>query len=147
MDKIGFFPRGAPITRGPVAGFSLLEILVVLALIGIIVSLAARYIADAYVRGQVRSTEIAIANLAGKIQSYIVDNGTTPLRLDDLLTEPAEARSWMGPYAQESELEDAWGRALVYRPRDDQAEFDLRSYGADGRPGGQGLRAADIVRP
>ena len=133
--------------RRTAAGFSLIEILVVMALIGIIIALVAKRITDATVRAQVKATQIAIDTLASKIQTYAVDIGTPPARLDDLLTAPAEATSWMGPYAQEGDLKDAWGRALVYRQDGQRGEFDLGSWGFDGKPGGAGLRAADIGRP
>lgn len=147
MDTIDCVVHRARATRRVAVGFSLIEILVVMVLIGIIITLVARRISDALVRGQQKATQIAIDNLTSKIQTYTAEIGTPPKRLDELLNRPAEATSWMGPYAIESELKDAWGRALVYRQPGEQADFDLGSYGADGKLGGEGIRAADIGRP
>ncbi len=126
-------------------GFSLIEILVVMGLIGIVIALVATRVGDAAVRGRVNATKIAIDSLAGKLETYALDNGTYPQQLADLVARPADADNWTGPYAKQKELDDPWKHPFVYRyPGDKGENFDLYSYGPDGKEGGEGLKAADI---
>jgi general secretion pathway protein G len=126
-------------------GFSLIEILVVMALIGIVIALVASRIGDGAVRGKVNATKIALDSLGGKIETYALDNGSPPDRLTDLVTKPGNADSWSGPYAKEKDLQDPWNNEFQYRrPGSEGRDFDLYSFGPDGREGGEGLKAADI---
>ena len=129
-----------------VGGFSLIEILVVMALIGIVIALVASRVGDGAVRGKVNATKIAIDSISGKIETYALDNGNPPQRLEDLINNPGgEAENWNGPYAKEKDLKDPWNRAFIYRyPGDKGGDYDLYSYGPDGKEGGEGLKAADI---
>lgn len=127
-------------------GFSLIEILVVMALIGIVIALVANRIGDGAVRGKVNATKIAIDSLGGKIETYALDNGTVPANLQDLLTKPGNADNWNGPYAKEKELKDPWQHAFVYSVPGAKSggDYDLYSLGPDGQEGGEGLKKADI---
>lgn len=132
-------------TRQPQRGFSLIEILVVMALIGIVIALVASRIGDGAVRGKVNATKIALDSLSGKIETYSLDNGDVPEQLSDLVQKPGSASNWNGPYAKEKDLKDPWNHEFVYRkPGADGRSFDLYSYGPDGQEGGDGLKAADI---
>jgi general secretion pathway protein G len=140
-------PQTSPGIAAPRAarGFSLIEILVVMGLIGIVIALVASRVGDAAVRGRVNATKIAIDSLGGKLETYALDTGTYPQQLGDLLTKPADADDWAGPYAKEADLKDPWKHPFVYRyPGDKGENFDLYSYGPDGKEGGEGLKAADI---
>lgn len=127
-------------------GFSLIEILVVMALIGIVIALVANRIGDGAVRGKVNATKIAIDSLSGKIETYALDNGAPPTRLEELLTKPGTADNWSGPYAKEKELKDPWNHPFVYVVPGSRSggDYDLYSMGPDGKEGGEGLKAADI---
>jgi len=129
-----------------VRGFSLIEILVVMALIGIVIALVASRVGDGAVRGKVNATKIAIDSISGKIETYALDNGNPPQRLEDLVNNPGgDAENWNGPYAKEKDLKDPWNRAFLYRyPGDRGGDYDLYSFGPDGKEGGEGLKAADI---
>ena len=129
-----------------VQGFSLIEILVVMALIGIVIALVASRVGDGAVRGKVNATKIAIDSVSGKIETYALDNGNPPQRLEDLINNPGgEAENWNGPYAKEKDLKDPWNHDFIYRyPGDKGGDYDLYSYGPDGKEGGEGLKAADI---
>jgi general secretion pathway protein G len=127
-------------------GFSLIEILVVMALIGIVIALVANRIGDGAVRGKVNATKIAIDSLSGKIETYALDNGGPPSRLEDLVAKPGGSDNWAGPYAKEKELKDPWNHPFVYTVPGSRSggDYDLYSMGPDGKEGGEGLKAADI---
>jgi general secretion pathway protein G len=129
------------------SGFSLIEILVVMALIGIVIALVANRIGDGAVRGKVNATKIAIDSIGGKIETYQLDNGSLPDRLEDLVNKPGSADNWSGPYAKEKELLDPWNHAFVYRKSgSEDGDYELYSLGPDGKEGGEGLKSADIRR-
>jgi general secretion pathway protein G len=126
-------------------GFSLIEILVVMALIGIVIAIVANRIGDGATRGKVQAARMSIDSLAGKLEMYALDNGGPPARLEDLLAKPGNASNWNGPYAKASELKDPWQRDFIYRvPPQKGEQFDLYSMGPDGQEGGEGLKGADI---
>ena len=138
-------PKLPAVQRRAARGFSLIEILVVMALIGIVIALVANRIGDGAVRGKVNATKIAIDSLAGKIETHALDNGSPPQRIEDLVQKPGDASNWQGPYAKEKELKDPWNHPFVYRyPGDKGGDFDLYSLGPDGKEGGEGLKGADI---
>src|SRR6188768_2061163 len=78
----------APSIASRSRGFSLIEILVVMALIGIVIALVANKVGDGAVTGKVKATKIALDTLGGKIEMYALDNGGPPSRLEDLMTKP-----------------------------------------------------------
>jgi len=131
------------------AGFTLLELLVVVAIIGLL----AAYVGPRYVsqlnKSEVTTARSQIEALARALESYRLDVGSYPpttAGLSLLRVRPANQPRWNGPYLQKDLPLDPWGNAYVYRntatpgsPRD----FDLFSYGRDGRPGGSG-DGADI---
>ena len=130
-----------------VHGFTLLELLVVMVIIGLLAS----YVGPRYF-AQVGKSEIKTAmaqmNALGKaLDQYRLDTGhypTTEQGLVALVTHPANEPRWDGPYLKKDVPPDPWGHAYVYKQPGDHAEYDLSSYGTDGEPGGTG-QAADIV--
>lgn len=127
-------------------GFTLIEILVVMALIGIVIALVANRVSEGAVKGKVQATKIAVDNLANAIQTYSLDVGNPPARLEELLSKSGNVSNWNGPYAKEKELKDPWNHPFVYKyPGTHGGDFDLYSLGPDGKEGGEGLRAADIT--
>jgi general secretion pathway protein G len=92
-------------------------------------------------------TRITLSHVVAAVQRYSLDIGHAPVRLDDLVHKPAGAAYWSGPYLEEKELLDAWGRRLVYRSPGEQREFDVLSLGGDGKPGGDGPSAEDLASP
>jgi len=121
------------------AGVTLLEIMVVLAIIALITTLAAPRIIDRFGRAKSQAARIQAENIKAALQLYYIDVGRYPTEaenLNALLESPAISSNWAGPYAQERDLVDPWGRVFLYRRTGKNGEFDLLSYGRDGQPGG-----------
>jgi general secretion pathway protein G len=125
------------------AGFSLIEILAVVALIGMVVAFAVNQIGDNAQRARWSLAKSQIQTLGANIEQYELDNGSPPQRLEDLIKAPANAPQWNGPYAKESMLKDPWQNPYVYRAPGTNGAFDLTSLGADKKPGGDS-HARDI---
>jgi len=125
------------------SGFSLIEILAVVALIGMVVAFAVNQIGDNAQRARWSLAKSQIQTLGAKIEQFELDNGSPPQRLEDLIKAPSDAAQWNGPYAKESELKDPWQNAFVYRAPGTNGAFDLTSLGADKKPGGE-KHARDI---
>jgi general secretion pathway protein G len=130
------------------AGFTLLELLVVVAIIGLL----AAYVGPKYF-SQVGKSEQSVARSQVEafnraLGAYRLDVGGFPSTeegLAALLARPAGAAKWNGPYLEKAVPPDPWGRAYQYRaPGANGADFDIVSYGKDGQPGGEG-DAADIT--
>lgn len=118
------------------SGFSLMEIIIVIVLIGAVAAFAANRIMGGSDRAKWNLAESQISTLAAKIENYELDNGAPPEQLEDLVRQPGNASGWLGPYAKESELRDPWNKPFEYRVPGENGAFDLISYGKDGRPGG-----------
>ncbi len=128
-------------------GFTLLELLVVVTIIGLL----AAYVGPKYFSQLGRSEQgIAKAQVeafARALDTYRLDVGhypTTEEGLDALLKRPANVAEWNGPYLQKAVPLDPWGRAYIYRAPGVNGDFDITSYGKDGQPGGSG-DAADVT--
>ena len=122
-------------------GFSLIEIILVVVLIGGIVAFAATRILGGGDRARVRLAEAQVQTLAEKVHQFEMDTGSLPATLDQLVVQPGGAVGWLGPYAKESELRDPWNTAFEYRAPGDGKPFDIVSYGADRKPGGDSVDA------
>jgi general secretion pathway protein G len=126
------------------SGFTLLELLVVVAIIGLLVG----YVAPRYF-GQVGKSEIATAKaqidaLEKALDQYRLDTGhypSTELGLGALVTRPANEPKWNGPYLKKAVPLDPWGKAYAYKQPGEHGDIDLVSYGKDGAPGGTGDNA------
>lgn len=128
-------------------GFTLLELLVVVAIIGLLVS----YVAPRYF-GQIGKSETATARaqidaLEKALDQYRLDTGRYPsgeAGLAALVQRPQNEPKWNGPYLRKAVPLDPWGKPYAYRMPGEKADFDLASYGKDGVPGGTG-DGADIT--
>jgi general secretion pathway protein G len=125
-------------SRRRAAGFTLLEMLAVIVLIGVIGAVVVTQVGKNVDKGKYGAGKAQLITLSQKIDNYALDNGTPPQQLQDLATRPANAPNWQGPYAKESELKDPWGHAFGYKYPGDHVNYDLIFYGQDGQPGGDG---------
>ena len=128
-------------------GFTVLELLVVMVIIGLLASyVGPRYFAQVG-KSQVKTTRAQIDALEKALDAYRIDTGhypTTEQGLAALVTQPNNETQWLGPYLLKNVPPDPWGHQYAYKQPGDHREFDLFSYGSDGRPGGEG-EASDIV--
>lgn len=120
-------------------GFSLIEILIVVALIALIAGMVANQVFGGKSRANVKLAQSGVADLSGKIENYEMDVGSLPERLEDLVKEPGNAKGWLGPYAKEGALKDPWNTPYEYRVPGDGVPFVVISYGNDKKPGGTGV--------
>lgn len=139
MTQTTAHPQTAP-SRNRLAaddGFTLLELLVVLAILGLLVSLAAppvlRYLSGA----KEHTAQVQISNLSASLDLFKLDVGrypTTEEGLSALVAAPTGVENWNGPYIKNSaSLTDPWGHPYSYRSPGENAEFDLTTQGPDGQ--------------
>jgi len=128
-------------------GFTLLELLVVVAIIGLL----AGYVGPRYF-GQIGKAEVKAARaqmdaLEKALDAYRLDVGRFPgsdLGLEALVVRPQGVAKWGGPYLKKGVPLDPWGQPYRYQSPGEHGEFDLVSLGRDGKPGGSG-EDADIT--
>ena len=133
------YPKRSP--RRAQGGFSLIEIILVVVLIGGIVAFAATRILGGGDRAKVNLAKAQVQTMAEKIQQFDMDTGNLPGSLDDLVTAPGDATGWLGPYAKAAELKDPWNHPFQYTVPGEGQAFDLLSLGKDGKPGGTSVDA------
>ena len=123
------------------AGFTLLELLVVMVIIGLL----AGYVGPKYF-SQVGKSEINVvkAQIDGfdkALDHYRLDVGHYPSTNDglaDLVSKPGNETKWSGPYLKKGVPLDPWGNPYQYRQPGEHGEYDLYSFGKDGQTGGTG---------
>ena len=136
----------APPKRPLARGFTLLELLVVVAIIGLL----AAYVGPRYF-SQVGKSEQSVARsqieaFSRALGVYRLDVGAFPSTqqgLEALRTAPEGANGWKGPYLDRAVPNDPWGRPYQYRSPGSNGDFSIESLGKDGQPGGTG-DAADV---
>jgi general secretion pathway protein G len=118
-------------------GFTLIEIMLVVIIIGTLVAMVMPRLAGRSQQARVTAAQADInANIATALKLYELDNGTFPTTeegLQALMTKPASARNWNGPYLEKKPL-DPWGREYKYKSPGEhrQMDYDLYSLGGDG---------------
>lgn len=125
-------------------GFTLLELLVVMVIIGLLAAyVGPRYFAQIG-KSEQGAAKAQIEAFAKALDTYRLDTGSYPSAdkgLNALMVKPADEPKWQGPYLQKSVPLDPWGKPYVYRPPSAGSDFDLLSYGKDGQPGGDAENA------
>jgi general secretion pathway protein G len=128
-------------------GFTLLELLVVMVIIGLLASyVGPKYFAQIG-KSEVKTARAQIDSLGKALDQYRIDTGhypTTENGLAALVTQPANETKWQGPYLQKKVPDDPWGNPYQYKMPGEHGDYDLISLGNDGAAGGTG-EAADIA--
>lgn len=138
--------RRATATRANVRGFTLLELLVVVVIIGLLAGLVAPKYFDQVGKSNTKIAHAQIVSLEKALDQYRLDVGaypTTELGLNALFVKPSTVERWQGPYLKRPAPPDPWGRPYVYKAPGDHDDYDLSSLGSDGQLGGTG-EAADV---
>ncbi len=132
------------IRRRPEQGFTLLELLVVLVVLGLLAGIVAPKYFNQLGRSETKVARAQIEGLVKALDIYRLEVGRYPSTEQGLLaliTAPTDEPRWTGPYLQKAVPQDPWGRAYVYRSPGERGDFDLLSMGKDGQPGGDGENA------
>jgi general secretion pathway protein G len=128
-------------------GFTLLELLVVMVIIGLLVGyVGPRYFSQVG-KSEVKAARAQIDALEKALDQYRIDTGHYPSQesgLPALVAKPGNEAKWEGPYLKKGVPRDPWGNAYVYKIPGEHGDYDLLSYGKDGQPGGTG-ESADIT--
>ena len=137
-----------PRRRAEEAGFTLMEMLIVLVIMGMIAAVAIPQVMKLLGSAKHKAAKIQIETLIHSLQIYEIDNGefpTTEQGLAALWSAPANASDWNGPYVRrEKQIIDPWGHKMVYAAPGQKRRYDLKSLGADNQEGGSG-DDADVV--
>ena len=129
-------------------GFTLVEILVVITIIGLIMGLVGPRVLNYLTESKAKAAKIQIESFASALDLFFLDAGRYPTSsegLGALVQRPGSISGWNGPYLKGGVVPpDPWGNVYIYRSPGQHGAYDIISYGADGQEGGSGT-AGDIT--
>jgi len=128
-------------------GFTLLELLVVIVIIGLLAGLVAPRYFDQVSKSNTKIARAQIDSLEKALDQYRLDVGSYPTTdpgLAALNTRPQNLEKWAGPYLKKAVPPDPWGANYIYKAPGDHGDYDLSSLGSDGQAGGSG-EASDVT--
>lgn len=139
--------KGFRMSRRSERGFTLLELLVVLAILGLLAAIVGPQVLRYLGSSKSQAAQVQAKNISAALNLYRLDNGRFPTEkegLDALLKQPSGATMWNGPYMpDEKALTDPWGNGYHLREPGQHGEVDVYSLGSDNAPGGTG-EARDV---
>jgi general secretion pathway protein G len=142
-----FHSRRRRARRGE-AGFTLVEMLVVITIIGLIMALVGPRVLNYLAESKVKAARIQVESFASSLDLFYLDNGRYPTSSEGLVAlaqRPGGVDAWNGPYLRSGAVpNDPWGHPYIYRSPGEHGAYDIISYGSDGQEGGSGT-AADIA--
>jgi len=123
-------------------GFTLLEMLVVLGIIAMLAGLVGPQVMNQLGGAKSKTAKVQIEDLSAALDMYRLDVGkypTTDQGLQALIEKPDDAKRWNGPYLRKNKIPlDPWGTDYKFASPGEKGKFDLYTYGADGKEGGEG---------
>lgn len=122
-------------------GFTLMELLVVLAILGLLMSLVGPQVLNQLGGAKTKTAGIQIKDLEQALEMYKLDVGRFPSTnegLEALVNKPGSAAGWNGPYLKGDVPLDPWNREYHYKYPGERGELDIYTYGQNGTPGGEG---------
>ncbi len=135
-------PASSPARRDGEAGFTLVEMLVVITIIGLIMGLVGPRVLSYLSESKVKAAKIQIESLSAALDLYYLDNGRYPgpnEGLTALVARPASAPAWNGPYLKTNSVpNDPWGHPYVYKVPGERSAYEIDSYGSAGPESGGG---------
>jgi general secretion pathway protein G len=128
-------------------GFTLVEMLVVITIIGLIMGLIGPRVLNYLSESKVKAAKIQLQSFAGALDLFYLDAGRYPSTSEGLavlVQQTPGVAAWNGPYLKGGSVpNDPWNHAYVYRAPGEHGPYDIVSYGSDGQEGGTGV-AADL---
>ncbi len=123
-------------------GFTLLELLVVLGIIAMLAGLVGPQVMKHMGESKIKAAKVQIEDLAQTLDMYKLDVGSYPTSeqgLNALIENPGDIQRWNGPYLRKSKIPlDPWNNEYRYSSPGEHGKFDIASFGADGKEGGEG---------
>lgn len=123
------------------SGFTMMELLIVLVIIGLLAALVGPALYQRVKPAKQSVARAQIENFMTALDSYFIDAGrfpTTQQGLKPLRVKPEGVAKWNGPYLKKEIPKDPWGNQYTYRAPGRSGAYEIVSYGADGREGGEG---------
>lgn len=144
MEQSDKRPQGQR-KRSSEEGFTLVEMLVVITIIGMIMALVGPRVLNSLADSKIKVAKVQIESFESALDLYYLDAGRYPSSAEGLralLERPGGTVGWGGPYLKGDALpNDPWGRPYVYRSPGEHGAYDIISYGSDGQEGGMGSDA------
>ena len=127
-------------------GFTLIEILVVITIIGLLMSLVGPRVLNYLSESKVKAATIQVQSFGSSLDLYYLDLGRYPSTsegLAALVKRPAGETAWNGPYLKGGYVpNDPWGHPYIYRSPSDHGPYEIVSLGSTGKEGGTGTAVA-----
>jgi len=134
------FSAYCSVRRDAQRGFTLVEMLVVITIIGLIMALVGPRVLNYLSESKVKTARIQIESLSSALDLFYLDNGRYPTSAEGLaalVQRPANSGSWNGPYLKSAAVPpDPWGRPYLYKSPAGGAPYEIASYGPNGDGGG-----------